>query len=117
MNTIKEVKELIRENPQHWSIHLMNFVDDFRYYKDADSVAEAFRLSDVKIDALLAATVAYLCDEQKMLLPAWLENVPPSRPPFFVFGIENLKAISLVESPTRFRQRNVFVLANFLSRV
>jgi hypothetical protein len=32
-------------------------------------------------------------------------------------GIENLKAITLVESPLRFRIRKIFVLDNFLRRV
>jgi hypothetical protein len=36
--------------------------------------------------------------------------------PWFVAGIENLKASALVESPVRFRKRNIFVLANFLER-
>ena len=36
--------------------------------------------------------------------------------PWFVAGVENLKALALVESPTHFRKRNIFVLGNFLSR-
>jgi hypothetical protein len=33
-----------------------------------------------------------------------------------VSGVENLKAMALVESPAWFRRRNVFVLGNFLNR-
>jgi hypothetical protein len=36
--------------------------------------------------------------------------------PWFVAGIENLKASALVESPVQFRRNNIFVLGNFLSR-
>jgi hypothetical protein len=36
--------------------------------------------------------------------------------PWFVAGVENLKATALVESPLPFRRNNVFVLGNFLSR-
>ena len=36
---------------------------------------------------------------------------------FIVGEIERLKAISIVESPVRFRIRKIFVLENFLSRV
>ena len=34
-----------------------------------------------------------------------------------VGGLERLKAISIVESPLRFRIRKILVLENFLSRV
>ena len=40
----------------------------------------------------------------------------PAKPPWFVSGMENLKAIALAESPLRFRIRKIFVLSNFLSR-
>lgn len=36
--------------------------------------------------------------------------------PWFVAGVENLKATALVESPLPFRRNNIFVLGNFLSR-
>jgi hypothetical protein len=36
--------------------------------------------------------------------------------PWFVAGVENLKASALVESPVQFRRNNVFVLGNFLAR-
>jgi hypothetical protein len=36
--------------------------------------------------------------------------------PWFVSGMENLKASALLESPLPFRRNNVFVLGNFLSR-
>ena len=95
----------------------MDFVDDFRYYKDAEMIAESFELTDEKIDALLASTVEYLCDELKITPPKWLDKVPPSIEPYFVSGIENLKATAIVESPLRFRIRKVFVSEDFLSRV
>jgi hypothetical protein len=43
--------------------------------------------------------------------------VPACRKPWFVAGMENLKAIAVAESPLRFRIRKIFVLENFLSRV
>jgi hypothetical protein len=49
--------------------------------------------------------------------PGWLASVPACRDPYFVSGMENLKAISIVESPLRFRIRKIFVLENFPSRV
>ena len=49
--------------------------------------------------------------------PPWTGGVGPLERPWFVSGYENLKASALVESPARFRSRNVFVLAGFLDRV
>ncbi len=117
MTTLRETKEKIKNDARWWCIHLMNFVDDFRYYRDPKAMAQPFELSDEKMDALLASTAESLCDEIGLDPPAWLANVPACREPYFVGGIENLKAITIVESPLRFRIRKIFVLENFLSRV
>ena len=115
--TLRQTKEKIKQDPQWWCIHLMNFVDDFRYYKDRRAVTEPFVLSDEKMDALLASTAESLCDEIGIDPPGWLADVPACRDPYFVADVQNLKAISIVESPLRFRIRKIFVLENFLSRV
>jgi hypothetical protein len=115
--TLLQTKGKIEQDPEWWCIHLMNFVDDFRYYKDPKAVAEPFELSDEKMDALLASTAESLCDEFGLEAPDWLRDVPACREPYFVGEIQNLKAISIVESPLRFRMRKIFVLENFLSRV
>lgn len=81
MITLQEVKRQTNLDPKNWSIFLMDFVDDFRYYQNPAALAE------------------------------------PIQPPWFVAGMENLKAIALAESPLRFRLRKIFVLENFLSRV
>jgi hypothetical protein len=117
MITLQQTKEKIKQDQKWWCIHLMNFVDDFRYFKDPKAVAEPFALSEEKMDALLASTAEALCDEIGLEPPNWLADVPACRDPYFVGGFENLKAISIVESPLRFRIRKIFVLENFLSRV
>jgi len=117
MQTLYETKQKIQEDPDHWIIHLMNFVDDFRYYRQESAIAEPFALSDAKMDALLASTAEYLCEELGLEPPAWLSEVPAVPEPWFVSGLENLKAITLVETPVWFRVRKIFVLENFLSRV
>jgi hypothetical protein len=43
--------------------------------------------------------------------------VPACQEPFFVAGLENMKATALVESPLRFRIRKVFVTGSFMQRV
>jgi hypothetical protein len=115
--TLKETRRQIEHEPQHWCIHLMDFVDDFRYHRDARAVAEPFAPCEPMMDALLASTAEALCDEMGLMSPDWLSQIPPCEEPFFVGGLEYLKAISIVESPLRFRMRKIFVLENFLSRV
>lgn len=117
MITLREVKRQITLDPENWSIFLMDFVDDFRYYKNPAAIAEPFQSTNPPLDALLASTVEYLCDELGLEAPVWLAAVPACKTPWFVSGMENLKAIALAESPLRFRIRKIFVLENFLSRV
>lgn len=117
MNTLRNVQQKIQTDPEHWSIYLMDFVDDFRRYKDLKMVDEPIARYDERFDALLASTAEALCDESHIIPPLWLATVPACFKPWFVSGVENLKAIALAESPTRFRIRKIFVLENFLSRV
>ena len=117
MITLKETKQKIKNEPRWWCIHLMNFVDSFRRERNLEALEESFEVDDPKMDALLASTAEALCDELKLQPPAWLENIPECSQPWFVGDLERLKAISIVESPLRFRLRKIFVLENFLSRV
>ena len=117
MITIKEVKHNMSKDPQNWSIYLMDFADDFRYYKDPSAISTPVKLTAGRLDALIASTVEYLCDELGIKVPDWVLKAPPCKDPWFVSGIENLKAITIVESPVYFRRRKIFVLENFLSRV
>jgi hypothetical protein len=117
MITLREVKEQITADPKWWCVHLMDFVDDFRRRKDPRAVAEPFPLTDEKTDALLASTAEAICDEIGIQPPEWLTSVPACSEPYFVAGLENLKAFTIVQSPLRFRLRKIFVLENFLSRV
>lgn len=116
MQTLNQTKQRMSEDPQHWAIPLMDFVDDFRYYRDPQMIAEPFAMGDERMDALLAATAEQLCGELKLAVPPWIRAVPAVREPWFVSGMESLKAIALVESPLPFRLRKLFVLENFLAR-
>lgn len=116
MITLLETKKNIISDQKNWSIYLMDFVDDFRYYKNPDVIEQSFDLNNEKFDALLASTVMYLCDELNLECPDWIHEVPSCKEPWFVSGMENLKAIALAESPIQFRIRKIFVLENFLHR-
>lgn len=116
MITLRETKALIDAEPDNWALHLMNFVDDFRRHRDRRALDDPFDVCGDRVEALLASTAETLCDEIKLDAPDWLSKVPAADQPYFVSGLENLKAISLVESPLRFRLRKIFVLENFLTR-
>lgn len=108
---------LLLEGEKFWPYLLFEFVDAFRRHKDSKYVecAPVHGLSP-KIAALMASTVEALCVELHVPIPLWCAAVPALQAPWFVSGVENLKATALVESPVWFRRRNIFVFENFLNR-
>lgn len=114
MITLKETKQRINAEPQLWLDHLMSFVHNFRNEKDVSAVTDPFVCSDDRVDAILASTAQYLCDELGEKPPIWLDEVPAPKDPWVVVS-ENLMARAIVESPLRFRMRKIFVLEDFLS--
>ena len=117
MITAAETKRKFDEDPRWWKIPLMDFVDDFRSYKNEQAISQPFELGDEDKDAVLAGVIETLCDELGIQIPSWLADVPPCSKPLFLSRMESLKAISIVESPVRFRLRRIFVRENFLFRV
>lgn len=115
--TAVQTKHDMDRDPKWWKIPLMDFVDDFRYHRDMSAIADAFDLSDERKDAVLASVIETLCDELEISIPSWLSTVPACREPYFMSGMQSLKAISLVETPVRFRLRKIFVMENVLHRV
>jgi transcriptional regulator with XRE-family HTH domain len=100
-----------------WRTHLFNFVDRFRVEPDARVIRNPpVQELDARLRALIASTVESLCAETGRRAPDWCRGIAGLEMPWFVAGVENLKAMALVESPAQFRQRNIFVLGNFLSR-
>ena len=111
-------ERIAEEGEKSWKIWLFNFADAFRNKKDWRYVeVPPYEKTSPRIKALLASTVENLCDELSLSVPGWCEGIPPLNAPWFVAGIENLKAMALIESPVHFRKRNIFVLGNFLERV
>ncbi len=117
MITLQQVRQQINDDEPNWRIYLMDFVDDFRRQKSLDQVAEPFILAGDRMDSLLASTAESLCDEMSIGVPFWLSEIPACRDPYFVSGLDGLKAFALLQSPLRFRIRKIFVLENFLFRV
>jgi hypothetical protein len=68
-------------------------------------------------DAYLAAVAEHLAEYWRLRCPQWVNDGHRFlHRPFFAGGLENLKATLLVESPTAFRRRMIFVGADVLSR-
>jgi len=103
---------------ESWKLWLFQFVDAFRRNPDAH-LTECPPVSAIsaRLKNLFGATVETLCDECGAVVPWWCSGMEPLSTPWFVAGLENLKASALIESPIHFRKRNIFVLANFLERV
>jgi hypothetical protein len=117
MKNLRDLKKEIEKNPKYWFILLMDFVDDFRRQRDISALKIPFRGPHNRWSALLAATAESLCAETNAIPPTWLAKVAACKTPWFVAGLESLKAITLAESPLPFRLRKIFVQHNFLSRV
>lgn len=109
---------MLSDGFESWRLHLFDAVDAFRRMP-GDALVESAPdgVLHPRLRALMASTVETLCAEVSLSAPSWCRGIVAVERPWFVAGLENLKATVLVESPARYRQRNVFVLANFLSRV
>jgi hypothetical protein len=103
--------------------HIMDFVDEARRVRDWQMLAEeparlAARYAGGEVqDAYLAAVAVALARELQHSPPRWATD--PSRAlrkPWFAHPGAALRATLLAESPAPFRERNLFVSANALSR-
>ena len=108
---------IVRDGFQSWKLHLFDFVDAFRRAPAARAVERSPSLrTPPRLMALMAAVVERLCGERGLPVPLWCGGVRPLPEPWFVSGVENLKAAALLESPPEFRRRGVFVMSGFLDR-
>ena len=70
-----------------------------------------------KYSAYIAAMVEELCFTNNLDIPEWVfDKKYQLKEPFFVGGLESLKAFLIVENPLPFRRRNIFVSENVLKR-
>lgn len=101
---------------------LREFLDEF-YSESSDErrqrmiVDEPPLSHDPRTDAYLAATAEHLAWRSGLNVPPWSGGAARFLVrPFFPCGLESLKATLLVESPTAFRRRMIFVGADPLYR-
>ncbi len=101
---------------------LREFLDEF--YTEADAEGRAAMIvpapearGDAPFDAFVAAVAEHLAFVYGPPVPDWcLRSERFLRRAYFPCGLESLKATELVESPTAFRRRMIFVEADPLYR-
>jgi transcriptional regulator with XRE-family HTH domain len=110
-------RKILADGETSWKLWLFEFVDAFRRSPRQNLViVPPSPETGARILGLLASSVETLCAECGMPSPWWCAGVGVLSEPWFVAGIENLKVTALVESSAYFRKRNIFVMANFLTR-
>lgn len=117
VDSVYRASLLMMQKPAQWTHALFDFVDAFRRTRNIALVATPpdFGL-ELRLQVLLAAVVDQLCHEFGIAPPLWLDAMSALAKPWFVAGVENLKAMAIIESPIAFRKRNIFVFSNFLDR-
>ena len=108
---------------QHFSLAFRDFLDGFYENPQAAKLAdEPRRLTSILnddgyADAYLAAMADHLASQYRFPVPAWCRNPELSlKEPHFAFKTPEGRMFLLVESPTAFRVRNIFISAEGLTR-
>jgi len=115
--TVATAYKVERDGFESWKIHYMDLIDEFRRSLDPRLVLLAPpRSLEIRLTALMASLVCYLCQEAELPIPAWANKRYYLASPWFVSGMESLKATAIMESPMAFRANNIFVHENFASR-
>ena len=117
--TLSEVARRTKAGEQAFDPAVREFLDTF--YANPTSrfsaISDPPELIDPLHDAYLAAVGEHLARVYGLPIPEWTETHGfELHRPFFAGGLESLKAILTVESPTAFRRRLLFISANALSR-
>ena len=118
-DSLAEVARRTRTDEQAFDPALREFLDYFYSTPQARQAAIRERPEPVGAihDAYVAAVAEHLALQYGLDVPDWTEEPGRSlKQPFFSGGLESLKATLLVESPTAFRRRLIFVSANALTR-
>lgn len=117
--TLYEVSRRVLANQQKFDPALREFLDSFYSRPDERTTALArqpLAMSDL-YDAYIAATAEHLALSYGLEVPDWSETHGRKlKLPFFAGGMESLKALLFVQSPTAFRRRMLFVSKDALSR-
>lgn len=116
-STVAASLYIVRDGFDSWKIHIMDLVDEFR--RDYDIrllMLPPVAALDERLRSLLASICCVLCEEAGIDPPDWARRQYFLLRPWFVSGIESLKAMAIIESAPAFRRNNIFVHDNFLQR-
>jgi hypothetical protein len=104
-------------------MELADFLDQFYLDRRAERIEDeplllAGRIAEgAVVDAYLAATALHLARQLGVAPPFWVRAQSRTlRVPWFASPGAEVRATLLVESPAAFRERNLFVSENALSR-
>lgn len=109
-----------------WRFAILQLLDDYSSVLRHEGVEAAERIwltapastGDVRVDAALAALAEHLGRRDGWRAPPWARD--PSReatPWWFVAELQGFHPRALVESPSSFRRRGVFITSDALERV
>ncbi|MFC0861124.1 hypothetical protein ACFHYQ_02310 [Sphaerimonospora cavernae] len=109
-----------------WRFSIIQMLDDYRSVLRHDGVVAASQMwddapspvGDARVDAALAALAEHLARNDRWPVPSWARD--PQRealPWWFVTELRGLHPRALVESPSSFRKRGVFITRSALERI
>jgi len=108
-----------------WRYVFAQMLDDYTSVLHHSGTAAAARMwtdeprgtGDNRVDAAFAATAEYLARRDGWTLPSWARlSQREAWPWWFVTDLRGLHARALVESPSSFRRRGVFITSSALDR-
>ncbi len=107
-----------------FSYAIRDFLDGFYESPSAAALAEDPPALDgvvpdgLRLDAYLGAVAEYFCRAHRYPLPAWTgDSRRFLKLPWFAMKTHAGRMLLLMDSPSAFRARNLFVSANALTRV
>jgi len=122
ISSLKEVAEAAR-GEKSFSYPLRDFLDGFyadpkpeKLFDEPPLLIDSIK-DEGLADAYLAAVCDQLCRQYRFRRPSWIrKSRRVLKKPYFAAKTHGLRMIYLQESPPAFRERNIFVSANTLSR-
>jgi hypothetical protein len=117
--TLFEVANRAADGKQGFDLALREFLDSFHANAEQRKAAiqQQPQALDPLRDAYIAAVAEHLARCYRLDIPEWAETQGMDlKRPFFAGNLESLKARLMVESPTAFRRRMLFVSKDALSR-
>ena len=113
----------VGDDVEAFSFALRNFLDEFYANPEARRIEEEPRflvstLNDEGLaDAYLGGVAEHLALRQRIPVPAWTRTARRRLgKPWFSMNSHGGRMFLLVESPAAFRERNIFISADALSR-